>query len=256
MIKSYLINLDKDSERLDFFATNFKKLGLEFERVSATDGRTFSEEDFQTFMRARPRNNKSWMRGQMGCFLSHYRTWEKIVQGNDRFYAVFEDDVHISDDLKQLLGDDNWIPDNVDIIRLETSTNRMRLTSQPLLTYAQRKMYGIKSTSWCTGGYLISKRTAQQLLDLPVKYHQPSDVMLYNFEDSIIAKKLNMLQCCPALCTQDKHLATGSLEFSSNVELYQPKQNSLITTLQQKKASAIFNGLQKSLRGYKRITFQ
>ncbi len=256
MIKSYLINLDKDSERLNFITANFKKLGIEFERIAAIDGQTFSEQAFQEFLKVRPRNNKSWMRGQMGCFLSHYAAWEKVSQGNERFYAVFEDDIHISDDLKKILNDDSWIPDDIDIIRLETSTNRVRLTSQPLLTHAKRKIFGVKSTSWCAGGYLINRRTAQQLVNLPAQYHEPSDVILYNFDDSIIAKELNILQFHPALCTQDKHLATGNLKFSSNIELSAPKKASrLILKLRQANPISVIGGLYRSLRGYKRIGF-
>jgi glycosyl transferase, family 25 len=218
-MKSYLINLNKDHERLIFFSANCKRLGIEFERIAAVDGSTFSELDFLAFSKDRPRtNHQTWRRGQMGCFLSHYLAWTKIAHSSEGFAAVFEDDVHISDDLKLILADDNWIPNEIDIIRMETSTNRVRLTLLPILIQAKRKIYGVKSTTWCTGGYIISRRAAQQLIDLPPRQHQPSDVILFNFEDSIIAKKLNILQCYPALCTQDKHLASGSLEFPSSVE--------------------------------------
>src|SRR6187549_1568147 len=114
MIKSYLINLEQDSERLAFFESNFNRLSIAFERISAVDGRKFPEQQYQDFMKERPRNNKTWLRGQMGCFLSHYTAWQKIAEGDSRFCAVFEDDIHISDDLKKVLSDDSWIPDEVD----------------------------------------------------------------------------------------------------------------------------------------------
>lgn len=258
MIKCYLINLNKDHERLNFFTTNFKRLGIEFERIAAVDGRTFSEQDFQAFLKDRPRsNNKTWMRGQMGCFLSHEAAWNKIAQSNERFSAVFEDDVHISDDLKSILIDDNWIPDDVDIIRLETSTNRVQLSLRPILTHAKRKMYGVKSTTWCTGGYLINRRAARQLIELPPQHHHPSDVILFNFEDSTIAKKLNILQCFPAVCTQDKHLSSGNLQFSSNVELDESASPlSLAMKIKQANPATITSGLWRALQGYKRITFE
>lgn len=261
MIKTYLINLDKDSERLSFVTSNFKKLGVEFERISAVDGRTFSEQDFQAFSKPRPRrNNKVWMRGQMGCFLSHFAAWEKIAKGDQDFCAVFEDDIHLSDDLTQILNDGSWIPGDADVIRLETSTNRIRLSPQPLVTRATRNFYGVKSTSWCTGGYLISRKAAQQLIDLPVQHHQPSDVILFNFEDSVIAKKLNILQCHPALCTQDKHTATQHLSFASNIELpvagavAGPSQ--FMEKLKRLSPALVVGGLYRSLLGYKRIGFR
>ncbi|MES2823045.1 MAG: glycosyltransferase family 25 protein [Pseudomonadota bacterium] len=256
MMKSYLINLDKDHERLNFFTANFKRLGIEFERIAAVDGNTFSELDFLAFTKHRPRtNNQTWRRGQMGCFLSHYLAWTKIASSSEHFTAVFEDDVHVSEDLKSILVDDSWIPDEIDIIRLETSTNRVRLTLRPLLIQKKRKIYGVKSTTWCTGGYIINRRLAQQLIELAPQQHQPSDVILFNFEDSIIAKKLNILQCYPALCTQDKHLGSGNLNFSSSVELSE-LASPLITQAKPGRLTSTLLKLQRTLIGYKRITFR
>lgn len=256
MIKSYLINLDKDEERLKFFTSSFNRLGLEFERIPAVDGRLFSEEDFQAFLKERPRSNKTWLRGQMGCFLSHYNAWQKIAQGSDRFYAVFEDDIHMSDDLKSILADDSWIPDNADIVRLETSPNRIRLTRKPLFTYLGRPIYGVESTSWCAGGYIINRFTAQKLIALSPKFHQPSDNLLYCYEESIIAKELRVLQFHPALCTQDKYVAEGSVNFFSNIENHQSKADQLATRLKLLMPTKFMRGIYRSLMGYKRIGFR
>jgi glycosyl transferase, family 25 len=261
-MKSYLINLDKDTERLKFVSANFDRLGITFERISAIDGRVFSEEDYKIFMQDRPRdynreNTKKWLRGQMGCFLSHYSVWENISQGSNPFCAVFEDDIHVSDDLGEILNDDSWIPSNIDIIRLETSTNRVRLTARPVLTYMNRKLYGVKSTSWCAGAYIISRKTAQRLVELATKYHEPADVILYHFTESVVAKNFNILQFNPALCTQDKHLAEGanSINFSSNIEFDTAENKNLKNTIGKFALKKIVTALYRSVCGYKRIGF-
>lgn len=255
-MKTYVINLDQDTARLAFFTANFARLGIEFERIPAVDGRKFSEDDYQAFMKVRPRHNKTWLRGQMGCFLSHYQAWQRIAAGDDRFGAVFEDDLHISDDLKKVLADESWIPDDVDLVRLDTSTNRVRLTSEPEITHLTRKLYGVKSTSWCAGGYLLNKRAAQQLLALPTTEHEPADVILYNFEDSNIARKFRILQCHPALCTQDKHLATGKANFSSNIEFPDNQPSAWKMRMQKLTPGALLKAVYRSLFGYKRIGFE
>jgi glycosyl transferase family 25 len=261
-MKSYLINLDKDTDRLKFFKENFDRLGMHFERISAIDGRTSSEEDYQHFMQERPRNhnrttNKKWLRGQMGCFLSHYTAWTKIAEGSNPFCAVFEDDIHVSDDLAKILNDDSWIPNNIDIIRLETSTNRIRLTGNPLLTYMARNLYGVKSTSWCAGAYIISRNTAQRLIALPAKYHEPADVMLYHFSESVIARELNILQFNPALCTQDKHLANSanSVNFASNIEFNTAGITNATNKLSKFSPARIATAVYRSACGYRRIGF-
>ena len=264
MIKSYLINLDKDVDRLVFFKSNFDRLGITFERTSAVDGRTFSEEDYQNFMQKRPRNynrekHKTWLRGQMGCFLSHYNVWKKIAEGRENYCAVFEDDIHVSDDLKHLLQSENWIPKNIDLVRLETSTNRVHLSSQPITTYKKRKLYAVKSTSWCAGAYIISRKAALRLVSLSEKYHEPADVMLYHFDESVIARDLHILQFNPALCTQDKHLANGlhSAKFASNIEFNtENKAIDMKARLGKISPARLATALYRSLCGYRRIGFQ
>jgi glycosyl transferase family 25 len=156
MIKSYLINLEKDKERLAFVTKEFEALGLYFERINAIDGRTFSDQDFQDFQVLRPRNNKPWLRGQMGCFLSHFHAWELVANGEDDYCAIFEDDIHFSQDLKLLLNDPKSIPITTDIIRLETSTNRVLLDTSLFITRGKRNAYKVQSTTWCAAGYILS----------------------------------------------------------------------------------------------------
>lgn len=256
MIKSYLINLEKDVDRLAFFKANFDKLGIKFERITGVDGRLSSEYEYQEFLRLRPRNNKDWSRGQMGCFLSHYSAWKIIAAGDANFSAVFEDDIHIVDDIKVVLGDESWLSESMDIIRLETSTNRVRLTSQPLVTYANRSAYGVKSSSWCTGGYIISRNAAQALVELPTRFHDTSDVILFNFADSAIASKFKILQFNPGLCTQDKHLAHGVGMFSSNIETPISALEQFRSNLKLFSPMVIGRAAYRSLLGYQRIGFK
>jgi len=255
MIATYLINLDQDVERLAFFASTFKRLGIEFERIQAVDGRLFAEADYQEFMKARPRHAKPWLRGQMGCFLSHYAAWQKIARGGNRFAAVFEDDIHVSDDLRDILADENWLPDDVDIVRLETSTNRVRLTPSRVAAPAGRALFTVQSTSWCAGAYLINRRTAQQLIALPAKFHEPADVILYHFADSAMAAQLKILQFNPAPCTQDKHLATGSINFTSNIEAPLSRTAKLKSRLAWISPWILGRAIFRSLRAYRRIGF-
>jgi glycosyl transferase family 25 len=256
MIKSYVINLDKDTERLQFFSDNFKRLGLEFERISAVNGRNFSEEDYQNFMQLRPRNNKSWLRGQMGCFLSHFTAWQLIANGTEEYCAVFEDDVHISDDLKKIIENESWIPQNADIIRLETSTNRIRLSSSPVIEHSGRSAYKVMSTSWNAGAYILSKGTAQKLVELPLAQHQPSDILLFHFSESPLVNRLQILQFHPALCTQDKHHANSTNQFASNIEFSDADVSRLIVKFKNYTPRKIWQSLRKSSQGYKRIEFQ
>lgn len=257
MIKSYVINLDKDTDRLQFFSDNFKRLNLEFERISAVNGRNFHEQDYQEFMRLRPRNNnKSWLRGQMGCFLSHFAAWELVANGTEEYCAVFEDDVHISDDLKTILQDSSWIPNTADIIRLETSTNRIRLSNAPSVQHNGRTAYKVMSTSWNAGAYILNRSTAKKLVALPLAEHQPSDILLFNFSESPIVNQLEILQFQPALCTQDKNHASSTNKFASNIEFSDAEVARVVARIKNYTPTRIWQALRKSSLGYKRVGFQ
>lgn len=249
MIKSHLINLDKDTERLAFMKDNFERLGIPVERFPAVDGRLFPTEEFERFVAERPRDGKkTWMRGQMGCFLSHYGVWKKIAEGNDRFAAVFEDDVYLSPVLSQLFADDGWLTDDIDLVRLDTSTNRLLMDRSTKIHVGKRNFYRVKTTSWCAGGYLINRRTARQLVKLAPQYHHPADVILYNYEQSVITPTLTILQSSPALVTQDKQEGS-KIGFVSNIEA--PTQ-----TLRQDRFIDVIPAIYRTLVGYKRVPFQ
>ena len=142
-----------------------------------------------------------------------------------------------------------------DIIRLETSTNRVRLTPTPILHCRYRKVYGVKSTSWCTGAYIISRQTAAKLLALPSKFHRPSDVFLYNFNDPFIAPDLEILQFNPAPCTQDKYIEDSAESFTSNIESSISSTADSMIYLKKLSPTVLVRGLYRSLAGYKRIKF-
>jgi glycosyl transferase family 25 len=256
MIKSFLINLEKDKERLAFVTKNFEVLGLCFERINAVDGRTFSDQSFQDFQSLRPKNNTPWRRGQMGCFLSHFHVWELVANGEEDYCAIFEDDIHISQDLKLILNDLQSIPTTTDIIRLETSTNRVLLNTSLFITGGKRKAYKVQSTTWCTGSYILSKEAAKKLIAVPDKFHHLSDIFLFNFEVSKIARELETFQFNPAFCTQNKHLLDNSHQFTSNIEIDETRSTRFRSFIAQFSLVNILQSLMKTARGYKRIGFQ
>lgn len=255
MMTLYVINLDRDVRRLEQVSLQLDGLGLPFERIAAVDGREISESDFQHFQQSRPRQNKRWLRGQMGCFLSHYRAWEKIAAGTQPFGVVFEDDIYLSGDVGRYVTHSDWIPEGTDIIRLEPSTNRMLLARRPVIQLGGRVFYPVKSTAWCAGAYILSQRAARQLIELPVSVHQPADAMLFSFQESVIARKLRILQCSPAPCIQDKFRREGYLGLGSNIEVRQRGDTSYIRTLRSGSYQELAQIFWRTVRGYRRIGF-
>lgn len=144
MIKSYLINMQRSSDRLQAMSARFDALGLPFERIAAVDGATLTDEQIADFVRERPLEGsgdafstgpRKWTASNIGCFLSHQAAWRIATDSADAYTAIFEDDMHLSDTLPALLASTDWLPGGNSIVRLErpttASSSMPRLPTSP-----------------------------------------------------------------------------------------------------------------------------
>jgi glycosyl transferase family 25 len=219
MIPCYLINLDRAPARLAFISRRLQALGIPYSRLSAVDGSAMPEKDRTAFIASRPRDGRTWSAGQVGCFMSHVKAWEKIAEGLEPYGVIIEDDVHVSDEAPAFLKSSNWIPADADIVRLESTGQWLKLgkTSSRIDDRAVRR---VRSTAWGAGAYVLSKSAALKLLAVEPKLHSPVDDFLFNFKSSAVAKGLTVYQVAPALVEQDKFIANQSASkgFGSDIE--------------------------------------
>jgi glycosyl transferase, family 25 len=188
---------------------------------------------------------------------NHFDVWTKIAESSAPYAAIFEDDMHLSEGIKTTTADDSWIPTDADIVRLETSTNRLLLDQSPAAHLAHSSLYRLKSTSWCAGGYVLSQKAAKYLIGLPAHYHEPVDAFLFSYEESEIAKKLTVYQFSPALCVQDKyfHDDPQKIMFLSNIEKDQKEYN-FSEKISGLYASLNMDNLLKVFHGYRKVRFK
>jgi len=118
-LKCYVINLDRSKDRLAQGSQTFHEKNLTFERVEAVDGALLDDEHVEHLT-----SRRHWpyplSRGEIGCFLSHRECLRRIIESNDAWGVVFEDDIIISPDIGILLQDTRWIPEGTDIVKLDT----------------------------------------------------------------------------------------------------------------------------------------
>ena len=100
-MKTFVINLPQRADRL----ANFKIINddfISYEVFNAVDGRIF---DYDVLINMGFDTDHSWIdpilktkltKGEVGCFLSHWKLWEKCVQLNEPI-LVLEDDAVITD---------------------------------------------------------------------------------------------------------------------------------------------------------------
>lgn len=105
-MKVFLINLDKNPDRLAAADAQLKRLGVEYERFPAVYGKALSEEEIATLADdewARRLNGRSLSRGEVGCALSHIQVYEKMVREGIPIALVLEDDAYPMPPLKPVL---------------------------------------------------------------------------------------------------------------------------------------------------------
>lgn len=257
MIKSYVINLKRSAERLEAIGKKFESINIPFERLEAVDGKLLTDTEFQELTEFRQGGGKPMSRGQIGCFLSHFHAWEIAANSPDPYTAIFEDDMHISPDLRDFLITNSWIPKECEIIRLEPSTNRVLLSKNSITEYAGRSLRKVQSTTWCAGGYIISKDTARKLIELPKSTHDSVDYFLFCLEQSSVARGLHISQIYPALCVQDKffYKDVRDIRFYSNINDIDPEL-SLRGRMKYLKSKPILSFFLRTLQGYKKIPYQ
>jgi glycosyl transferase, family 25 len=192
---NYLINLDRETRRLDHMRREFGRLGLEFSRIPATDGATLSAETIEAF-------SPYTKIGHIGCFLSHVAAWRQIADGGEAVAAIFEDDIHLSSLISPFLSNFRWLPNDADIVRLETMGNGMRL-GRPAAEYQGVAIRPVYARAWGTAGYVIRREVAKRLAACSQLHCPPIDYFLFNASASAVARTLRVYQLDPALCMQD-----------------------------------------------------
>lgn len=99
MITTYVINLEKDIERRNHMDTLLKPYTfLDIEFINAVNGRKLSEEQIANVFDeklAYKRYGRKLNRGEIGCTLSHYKCYQKLLDSSKDYALILEDDITI-----------------------------------------------------------------------------------------------------------------------------------------------------------------
>jgi GR25 family glycosyltransferase involved in LPS biosynthesis len=177
----YVINMKRSKKRLRKINKNLKKLKIPFKRIEAVDGKNLTKDDI--------RNNCTLYSqifsplSLIGCFLSHKKAWKTMIDNNDKYAIIMEDDCELIHsfklDLKKIL--DELIPHNPDFVYLGHILLLPRI-NQFIDTSNFKYSYSPKHESMvgfhC---YIISNTCAKQLLQVMDKVDDHVDVSFTNY---------------------------------------------------------------------------
>ncbi len=97
-IPIYVVNLDRSPERLQSIARQLAQIGLSFRRIAGVDGKTsdLERELFSGRASLPDVSKKSLTREEIGCHLSHLKTFDEILASGASSAIILEDDLIIS----------------------------------------------------------------------------------------------------------------------------------------------------------------
>jgi GR25 family glycosyltransferase involved in LPS biosynthesis len=99
----FILNLDRDTDRMAYMDAHMKSIGMPYERISAIDGlrRVFgSEYDSQLALQ---RGGHELLAGELGCAASHKYAYEVMLERDLSYAVVLEDDVELPTDFAAIV---------------------------------------------------------------------------------------------------------------------------------------------------------
>ena len=177
MLPIYYINLDTDSQRRASMQAQFGQLGLQAQRVPALRWSALPQSE-QDRLYSGALNSRLFYRpmvdGEKGCYASHLKVCERLLESDASGCVVLEDDVRLSPDFPLVVEAISCLDDDWDVIKLHSrlvERTRMQLAlcaGHSLVTYQ-------RVPSWATG-YAISRAGAEKMLQSRQPFGRPVDV--------------------------------------------------------------------------------
>ena len=183
-IPTFVINLDRSRERFLKIKNLLDEISVPFERISAVDGKSLSNEEFFEHY-SKELNAKNYFiplrDGEIGCYLSHIKIWKEIVARNLDYALILEDDANPYPLIKYLPKILENIEDMWDFIKLANPGKKKRINSEKTINIGDKRKF--KIVTWnkppiTTLAQVVTKNAATKLLKIREKFGRPVDVDL------------------------------------------------------------------------------
>lgn len=165
-----LINLARRPDRLEFMRSQLDALGLRYERVDAIDG---EGQDGGPITLA-------FTGAERACAMSHRSAWERFLATDESHCLFLEDDVILAPAVAAFLERFGGIPEDGDILRLETQLVRTRMApprASALEGFATHRVYSVHTGC---GAYILSRDFAARAVRDLTDFNAPLDYILFD----------------------------------------------------------------------------
>lgn len=192
-LPTFVISLARDEERRSHMRQQLAALAMAAEFVPAVDGRALSSDELACYDRARALRiyGVEMMPTEIGCFLSHYRLYERMQREQIPVALIMEDDLEIRPEFPQILA--NLLSDPAPpwlVVRFESQRGRVRepRTRKDRGTIVRQlgagELVRLNIHVLGLGAYLIRLEGARRMLRYGQRIFMPIDQTMDRFWES------------------------------------------------------------------------
>lgn len=184
----FVINMDKSKNRWDLISRELASRHIPVERISGVDGSKLSENELKTLLeplssRVKEGFPKGLTPGEVGCFLSHRECWKRLLQSDQKWALILEDDIILSERAAFFMNSEKWIPEGSDLIQLHSLFSEKVYSIGPKtidVGNGTELVEPIRPVPLGTQSYLISRSAAEFALEKSRKIPAPVDEFLFS----------------------------------------------------------------------------
>ena len=205
----YVINMDRDCDRMQAVGSQLRSLGVAYNRFSAVDAKRLDRSELNGAV-----NRFRWWCavgrpvriGEIGCAMSHYAIYKKMGQDDLKVACVLEDDVILDGRFNEVLefAERNIDTNKPQVFLLSNHTRVVDDEKDWHIVACKRDMY--------TEGYVITEPAAKALLGANFPMQTPCDWWGRWAGRGII----ELYHVFPTVCSQDQaQYVSGTVDANS-----------------------------------------
>ena len=167
-MRLFAINLHRSRDRRSALLTWVSRVGLPWEIFDAVDAAALRPD-------AVPWTNDHWGEnlwpGQVGCFLSHARVLQRVLDYGLDWAVIVEDDVHLLPDRGAAVRD-LVLPPSFDLIYLH---EMLQPFLRSTVASSDGPLHRVNPAMLTTGAYIVSRRFAERFCAQFTRVEMPID---------------------------------------------------------------------------------
>ncbi|RYV03671.1 glycosyl transferase family 25 [Shewanella sp. OPT22] len=236
----FVINMPQNIDRRQNIESQLSSMSLSATFIEAVVGKELTNAEVASMYdeQANQRcHHRDLSLGEIGCYASHRKIWQRMIDSNIQWSVVLEDDITVSKDIHSIIEALTDIK-HTDIIKLSDNRNNPAIDSRQLSNNVTCINY--KRVPNCTTGYIISLEGAKKLLSRKY-FYRPVDIDL-QFHSELNLSVIGLKPYCVKEAGFDSEIAAQNNGIHNNSStFFRNIKYRIRMILQRRKVSADLN---------------